>query len=103
MEQTSPIMADDPIVVDVNTLPELTRLAKEVAEDGRSRVLRADGIDLAVISPVREPRPDADHDPHAGGYDILAEMERRRKLGMNYAEMTAGILKPYAKNPPPTP
>ena len=39
--------------IDISTMPEISRLAKEVARDGRPRVLRADGTDLAVLSPVR--------------------------------------------------
>jgi hypothetical protein len=42
--------------IDVGDLPDLARLAREVARDGRPRVLRDEGRDLAVLSPARRPR-----------------------------------------------
>jgi hypothetical protein len=51
-------MNSDVILVDVSSVPELAHLAKEVAEDGRSRILRADGANLAIVSPARKRRQD---------------------------------------------
>lgn len=65
-------------------------------------MLRVDGTDLAMLVPA-PPSEGTDGGADDEGFDITAELERRRKLGMNYAEMTAGILKKHAKNPPPTP
>ena len=39
--------------IDVSAMPDVARLAQEVARTGRPRVLRQDGTDLAVISPAR--------------------------------------------------
>jgi hypothetical protein len=99
-------MASEPQPIDISTIPELERLAREVAEDGQPRLLRADGTDLAILSPVRRaPRKNRASDLPADGEDddLLRELERRRKLGMSVADMTAGIFKKYAKTPPPTP
>ena len=99
-------MASEPRPIDISTIPELERLAREVAEDGQPRLLRADGTNLAILSPVRRtrrknravgPLPDGEGD------DVLRELERRRKPGMSVTEMTSGILKKYSKTPPPTP
>lgn len=45
-------MARAATVIDVRTMPDLARLAREVAEDGRPRVLRDADVDLAIISPA---------------------------------------------------
>jgi hypothetical protein len=103
-------MAQERAVIDISDRPEyrpeLARLVKEVAQDGRPHVLRADGADLAVLSPVRPARhrarhadrlPPDDHD------ELLAELARRRRQGLSWTDATAGILKRYAKTPPPTP
>lgn len=37
-------------------MPDLARLAREVAETGTARLLREDGADVAVLSPARMPR-----------------------------------------------
>jgi hypothetical protein len=50
-------MARDAIPIDVSTMPDLARLVKEVARDGRPRVLREANADVAVISPVRGRAP----------------------------------------------
>jgi hypothetical protein len=50
-------MTRDATVIDIGDMPDLARLARQVASDGRLRVLREDGTDLAVIAPAREPRP----------------------------------------------
>ena|SRR5215208_7824865 len=42
--------------IDLSTMPDLARLAREVARDGTPRVLREDGADVAVISPARPKR-----------------------------------------------
>ena len=99
-------MAIEPRRIDVSAILELACLAREVAEDGQPRLLRANGTDLAILSPVRRARRKNRAGgllPDGEGDDVLRELERRRKLGMSVAEMTAGILKPYAKTPPPTP
>src|SRR5215213_5339087 len=42
--------------IDLSTMPDLARLAREVARDGTPRVLREEGADVAVISPARPKR-----------------------------------------------
>lgn len=42
--------------VDIATMPDLARLAREVATTGRSCVLRQDGTDVAILSPARPRR-----------------------------------------------
>lgn len=111
-------MASNATPVDVSGAPEIARLAQQVAEDGQIRVLRVGDADLAILSPARsaprraktkgrsrtDRRTSAASGPSAGeGDPILDELERRRRQGMNVAEMTAGIFKAYAKSPPPTP
>ena len=91
-------MTRDMAAIDISDVPELARLAQEVAEDGRSRVLRAHGTDLAVLTPVR-PRATA----HPVDEDVLMELARRRRQGLSVTDMTAGILRFYAKTPPPSP
>ena len=49
-------MEREPAVIDLCTMPELARLAEEVARTGQSLVLRQDGTDFAILSPAR-PRP----------------------------------------------
>ncbi|MGH2586434.1 MAG: hypothetical protein ACRDJE_16085 [Dehalococcoidia bacterium] len=101
-------MARAPATVDVSHIPELVRLAKEVAEDGHSRVLHAGGTDLAVLSPAAARRArrgpqDADSTQRDINDHVIAELKRRRQQYRNWATITAGILKPYARIPPPTP
>ena len=38
--------------IDVSAIPELARLARDTAREGRSVVLRVDDTDLAVLSPL---------------------------------------------------
>jgi hypothetical protein len=38
--------------LDVSTIPELARLAEEVARTGRARLLRQHDTDLAILAPV---------------------------------------------------
>jgi hypothetical protein len=45
-------MVRDAAYVDISAMPEVARLAKEVARDGRPRVLREADTDIAVISPA---------------------------------------------------
>lgn len=49
-------MTLEPATVDVSDLPDVARLAREVARDGRPRVLPADSCDLAVLTPTRRRR-----------------------------------------------
>ena len=42
--------------IDVSTMPDVARLAQEVARTGRPRVLTQGGTDLAVLSPARPNR-----------------------------------------------
>src|SRR5207244_3460205 len=49
-------MTREALPIDIHTMPDLARLAKEVARDGRPRVLREDETDLAILSPARPRR-----------------------------------------------
>ena len=49
-------MTRDAAPIDLSTMPDLARLAREVARDGTPRVLREDGADVAVLSPARPKR-----------------------------------------------
>jgi hypothetical protein len=49
-------MAREATPIDLSTMPDLARLAREVARDGTPRVLREEGTDVAVLAPVRAPR-----------------------------------------------
>lgn len=40
-------------IVDVASMPDLARLAREVARDGRRRVLRDAETNIAILSPAR--------------------------------------------------
>jgi hypothetical protein len=42
--------------IDISAMPELARLAEEVARTGTARVLRRDEEDIAVLVPARLPR-----------------------------------------------
>ena len=42
--------------VDISTMPDLARLAEEVARTGQPRVLRQNNVDVAIISPARPRR-----------------------------------------------
>jgi hypothetical protein len=46
-------MVREPVPFDVSEMPELARLAHEVAASGDARVLREHGTDLAVLAPAR--------------------------------------------------
>lgn len=49
-------MAQEERAVDISSVPELLRLAEEVRTSNRSRVLRADGQDIAEIVPLKRAR-----------------------------------------------
>jgi antitoxin (DNA-binding transcriptional repressor) of toxin-antitoxin stability system len=49
-------MAPKSMPVDVRTMPDVARLAHEVAESGQRRVLTENGVAVAVISPARSRR-----------------------------------------------
>jgi hypothetical protein len=49
-------MAREAAPVDISTMPDLTRLAEEVARTRQPRVLRHGDTDLAVLSPTPSPR-----------------------------------------------
>jgi prevent-host-death family protein len=86
--------------IDIRHVPELARLLEEVERTGQPRRITRGGRDVAVIIPAalmpprRQSRP-VRRPADAGTDPILAELERRRRLGLNVADMTAGILKPY--------
>src|SRR4051812_37665093 len=42
--------------LDIDAMPELSRIADEVAATGRPRALRRDGVEIAVVQPIRSPR-----------------------------------------------
>lgn len=42
--------------LDIDTMPELARIADEVAATGRSRSLRRGGREIAVLQPIRSAR-----------------------------------------------
>ena len=75
--------------IDISAMPELTRLADEVARTRRPRLLRRGDAAVAVLSPtlVRSSRP-------------RSAPPARDPRGI--AERTAGALKRYAKHPPAT-
>ena len=49
-------MARDVMPLDVSAMPELANLARELARDGRTVVLRVDDGDLVILSPIRRRR-----------------------------------------------
>lgn len=49
--------ADREESIDVDTIPELARLAEEVAKTGRPRALVRDGVKIAVLEPLRPAKP----------------------------------------------
>jgi hypothetical protein len=49
-------MAQERKPIDVSSVPELLRLAREVRDSGESRVLAQDDEELAVLSPVQAER-----------------------------------------------
>lgn len=49
-------MAKELKPIDVSNVPELLRIAREVRETGESRLLKSDGEELAVLTPVQPPR-----------------------------------------------
>jgi hypothetical protein len=49
-------MTREAVPVDIGSLPDLARLAKEVAQDGKPRVLQEGGTDVAILSPIRPAR-----------------------------------------------
>ena len=42
--------------LDIDTMPELSRVAAEVAATGRPRSLRRGGVEVAVLQPIHPPR-----------------------------------------------
>jgi hypothetical protein len=49
-------MAQERTPIDVSSMPELLRLAREVRDSGESRLLAQDDEELAILSPVQEAR-----------------------------------------------
>lgn len=49
-------MAPEPLATDISELPEVARLAHEVATTGKRRLLTEHGAAVAVISPARRRR-----------------------------------------------
>ncbi len=50
------MMAAEPQPIDITHLPELAHLVDEVRRTHRPRLLRRANVDLAVLSPLPEPR-----------------------------------------------
>jgi hypothetical protein len=82
-------MASEPSPIDISAIPELARLADEVARTRRPRLLRRGNEAIAVLAPtpVRPPRPR----PASSARD-----------SRGIAERTAGALRRYARQPPAT-
>lgn len=92
--------------IDIIQVPELAALVEEVLATGKGRRIARGDLDVAVLPPAtpRRRRLAPNRLPlQDEGDPVIAELERRRRQGMNVADMTAGILKPCAKTPPPTP
>ena len=60
-------MTRERMVIDISTMPEVARLAEEVARTGQACVLQRGGADVAILSPAHprlrlrgEPVPEAD-------------------------------------------
>ena len=49
-------MAEEATAIDISSMPEVARLAQEVAKTGRPHVLRQEDRDVAVLSPARPRR-----------------------------------------------
>ena len=49
-------MAEEATAIDISSMPEVARLAQEVAKAGRPHVLRQDDRDVAILSPARPRR-----------------------------------------------
>lgn len=99
-------MTNELAPIDIALLPELARLVEEVEATGKRRRLTRGDTDVAVLLPVAQRRQRLPAPPISVADErdpVIAELERRRRQGLNAAEMTAGILKSYAKSPPPTP
>lgn len=45
-------MAEQPKSIDITDIPDMLRLAEEVRRVGEPRVLRRDGVDLAMVVPL---------------------------------------------------
>jgi hypothetical protein len=52
-------MSKKPVPMDVSASPELLRLVQEIDDSGVGRVLIRDGVELAVITPIRREREGA--------------------------------------------
>ncbi len=50
-------MARELTPIDISNTPDLLRLAEEVAESGKPRVLRRADEDVAVLLPIKKPAP----------------------------------------------
>lgn len=64
-------MRHEPEVMDIRTVPEIARVAREVATSGRPRILRDDGMDVAMILPVRQPRRPRSKSPTAEEWEAV--------------------------------
>lgn len=49
-------MTSEAAPIDIETMPDLARLAREVASTGKRRVLRENGAEIAVLAPARPRR-----------------------------------------------
>jgi hypothetical protein len=81
------IVAKELTPIDVTDTPDLLRLAEEVRRSGQPRLLRRNGEDLAVLSPVAPPgkrrgkrkRTEADREAFlssAGGWVGLVDVDQ---------------------------
>ncbi len=81
------IVAREPTPIDVTDTPDVLRLAEEVRRSGQPRLLRRDGEDLAVLSPVVPPgrrrrkrtKTEADREAFlssAGGWRGLVDVDQ---------------------------
>src|SRR3954470_23018053 len=82
-------MTREALRIDITTMPDLARLAREVARTGTPLVLHQDETDVAVLSPARAPRrrtgktvTQADIDASlaaAGGWKGLGDPEQLKR------------------------
>jgi hypothetical protein len=78
-------MANEAYPIDISAMPDVSRLAHEVARSGKPLVLRQNGTDLVVVSPARPTPRRRDKTPSpevieaalatAGGWKDLVDTE----------------------------
>ena len=80
-------MASELSPIEIGALPELGRLVEEVRATGKSRRLRHNGADVALLTPLRAKSTPA---RRAGSKAPVAGL----------ADRTAGALRQYRREPP---